>query len=139
MTRALWILAIVTLAVQAALGVFGAAVERALLAANWPPRLSYTTINLTLDALLILTAGAGIYAAGQAHRGGWVALFGAALVLGLYGPTAAVVAVPHLSLGFAVVTYLRILDVALELLVPVVALAYALRYRPARGAPAGAT
>ena len=134
MTRMLWILAVVTLAVQLALGVFGGTVERALFAANWPPLLSYTTINLTVNALIVLTAGAGIYVAGRARRGGWIALFGVALVLGLYGPFFAGIAAPYLGFGRIGVAYFVVLDIVLEVLAPVAALVYVLRYRVARAA-----
>lgn len=136
MTRALWILAVVTLAVQLALGVFGGALVRALAATGWTPLLLYTTTGLMFNALRIVTAGVGIYVAGRARRGGWIALFGVALVLALYGPFFAAAAVPYLRLGRAGITYLTILDLALELLVPLAALAYALRYRQPRAASA---
>lgn len=139
MTRALGILAVVTLAVQLALRVFGGTVERALFAENWSPVLMATTISLAVNALLILTAGAGIYIAGRARRGGWVALFGVALVLALYGPFLAGVGVAYVGLGRAVFAYLTTIDILLEALVPLLALAYALRHRQPRAASSGAS
>lgn len=136
MRRALWILAVATLVVEIALLLFGTSVERALIAANWPPLLSYTTISLTLNALLVLTAGTGVYAAGKAHRGGWAALFAVALVLGLYGPYFADIAAPYLGLGRVGVVYFEAFDIVLTALAPLLALVYTLRYRARRGAPA---
>lgn len=141
MTRTLWILAVVTLAFQLAVRVFGGVLVRTLAMAGWSPLLLSTTTNLAFSALIIVTAGAGIYVASRARRGGWVALFGAALVLALYGPTAATVAMPRLGLGRAIITYLTILtilDFALEVLVPLLALVYTLRYRRPRAASMGA-
>lgn len=138
MRRALWVLGVVTLAVQAVLLLFGSAIERALFAASWPPLLSTTTFSLTTNALRIVTGGAGIYVASRAHRGGWVALFGVVLGLALYGPFLAAAVVPYLSVGRVVIICLTILDLALEALVPLVALAYVLRYRTARAALAPA-
>lgn len=138
MARALWILAVVTLAFQLVLGVFGGRLARALAAANWPPVLSYTTISLTVNALIVLTAGAGIYVASRARRGGWVAIFGAALVLALYGSFFAGIAAPYLGLGRVGVAYFVVLDIALEVLVPLLALVYTLRHRQPRTASMGA-
>ena len=134
MTRTLWILAIVTLAFQLALRVFGGAIERALFAENWSPVLMATTISLAANALLILTAGAGIYVAGRARRGGWVAIFGAALVLALYGPFLAGVGVAYFGVARVGVVYFAVIEVVLEVLVPLLALAYVLRYRAAHAA-----
>lgn len=138
MTRMLWILAVVTLAVQLASWVFGGAIERALAAAGWPALMVSTTFSLVLGAPLIVTAVAGVYAAGKAHHGGWVALFGVALMLGLYGQIAAEAVVPRLGVGRVLLAFYGSLGLVLELLVPLAALAYALRYRPGLGAPAPA-
>lgn len=136
MRRTLGILAVATLAFQLALRVFGGAVERALFAESWPPVLMATTISLASNTLLILTAGAGIYVASRARRGGWIALFGAALVFGLYGPFVAGIAMPYLGVARGGVVYVVVLDILLEVLVPLLALAYTLRFYPARGEPA---
>lgn len=138
MRHALWVLAVATLAVQLALLLFGAAIARALLAAHVAPRLLPTATYLTLNALLILTAGAGIYAAGRVHRGGWVVLFAVALVLGLYGPFFAGLAVPFVRFPGPEFFLVEALDVVLEALVPLVALVYALRDRPLHSVQAAA-
>lgn len=138
MSRTLWMLAVATLAVQVALWAFGDAIAHTQLVASWPPLLPYTIINLAVTALLVLTAGTGIYVAVRARRGGWVAAFGVALVLDLYGPFLAAFTVPYLlSVARGNGMFLTVLDIVLDALVPLLALAYTLRYRQSRAATAG--
>ncbi len=132
MRYAICVLAVATLAVKLALLFFGAAVERALMTAHVTPQLLYTTINLVFGTLLVVTAAIGIYAAGREHRGGWIALFCGALVLGLYGPFFAGMAVPFVRITGPGFMYIEGLDAVLQALVPLVALAYALRGRSLR-------
>lgn len=136
MRHVLWALAVATLAVQAALAVFGGAVERALFGAHWPLALSSLALSMAVTALIILTAGAGIYAAGRAQRGGWVALFAVALVLSIYGSFVAYFAAPYLGLARVGVVYFMVLDIALEVLVPLLVLIYVLRFHTVRPASA---
>lgn len=139
MRHTLWILAVATLAVQLVMLLFGAAIARALLAANVTLRLLSTTTYLTVNALLIVTAAAGVYAAGRARRGAWVALLCVALVLGLYGPVLSAMALPFVRIAGPRFVYVEALDVLLEALVPIVALVYVLRDRPGHGGVVGAT